>query len=984
MAAGGVPAWAAPAGSWNDEVGQTISVSGKWWAGGTAIERSKRWSGLVVEFDARHQFPGKVAKGLKLSFSEYVVDDDAEREYWFEVTTGGKKSYSVVKQEHLDLQEKEVLHRAATRLAANAQPAQGAAGGGADANEPEDADDEAEFRTPRKQPTRYKSVILPFFETVGEPTACKAVAGGISDKNIAYTMKCILPGAHKFNGGVVKQKSIQPPSGVFSPNPTSTGKMAAYLSKYFPAIYEEFVVGMSPYSRSSKGVDGEIIKKRTLRQNWMQVVKYVICAAHDIRPITFGHRKGMKAFLLELNNKFGSPAPATARKIALALVLLDKSNKELLFTRKKAECIDPCVSTTEDSWTDGKGKTHFSSLSVSLITRQYIEHRVDIHSLTANEIAGGGASVVSGKTLALVPITLVIDFSTSDATEKAGQVADGYESKLIENGLALSNVALATLDGAAVGLAAKRMLQYLIMAWKVCGPHNIARATLAGLGIGNKVSQNPAAKKSILRNRSVATFLHRSTNWTGKFMDAQVETRIAPRGRALAAAVGGVTRWGADLATLERNNVTKPAVMQVLELARAQRPAAGGAAAGGVAEAETKRENEDDLAYFELLKADAAYESSSTSDGYFEITPPGAAAIVARPPRKRTAPEPFTPADWAENAQLEAALRPLHKLTLQTEGDEPVSDMEIIYVKRAIHTLESLTLMVPRFESGMGDERKYDEIQWDACAPSVREFRRVAITELQTRFLKRTPDDASLVMMSLNPAVKIRNLLPSAQCTAAKVVFQTVWDKSAKVYFDSQPEQDVRSPNQRRVRHRQSAAEDDFMALDDSDEDTPALAVAAAAAAGARNARHSSSHEKELYEDMPHAEYKAFIIDDGIRGRRVDLTLMFADHGIRTKYPIATITFESLGCAQITEAHEERVFKFAKLTKNPLRTRLSPIMLSAFVIIRHNFPVWEKLYGIDYDRLWDLFKSIKNTTGEHSNPGGDTEEDDVDSEIEEG
>ena len=66
-------------------------------------------------------------------------------------------------------------------------------------------------------------------------------------------------------------------------------------------------------------------------------------------------------------------------------------------------------------------------------------------------------------------------------------------------------------------------------------------------------------------------------------MEAQVEKIIAPRGKALAAAVGGVTRWGADLATLERNNVTKPAVMQVLELVRAQRLAASGASDGGAA-----------------------------------------------------------------------------------------------------------------------------------------------------------------------------------------------------------------------------------------------------------------------------------------------------------------------------------------------------------------------------------------------------------------
>jgi len=60
------------------------------------------------------------------------------------------------------------------------------------------------------------------------------------------------------------------------------------------------------------------------------------------------------------------------------------------------------------------------------------------------------------------------------------------------------------------------------------------------------------------------------------------------------------------------------------------------------------------------------------------------------------------------------------------------------------------------------------------------------------------------------------------------------------------------------------------------------------------------------------------------------------------------------------------------------------MMLAAFVIIRHNFPVWRKLYGIDYDRLFEIFKTVKNNTGEHENNGATTEEDDIESDVEEG
>ena len=126
-------------------------------------------------------------------------------------------------------------------------------------------------------------------------------------------------------------------------------------------------------------------------------------------------------------------------------------------------------------------------------------------------------------------------------------------------------------------------------------------------------------------------------------------------------------------------------------------------------------------------------------------------------------------------------------------------------------------------------------------------------------------------------------------------------------------------------------------------------------------------------------DYREFIISDGVRGKRLDMFQMFANPKIRDDFKIASFLFESNGGSQITEAHEERVFKFAKLTKAPLRTRLGPVILSAFVKIRHNFPIWQRLYGIDYDRLWEIFKTNTNSTGDHENPGGpDTEEDSTD------
>ena len=105
---------------------------------------------------------------------------------------------------------------------------------------------------------------------------------------------------------------------------------------------------------------------------------------------------------------------------------------------------------------------------------------------------------------------------------------------------------------------------------------------------------------------------------------------------------------------------------------------------------------------------------------------------------------------------------PLETITLQTEGDVPIADMEIIYVRRCIRTLEKETLSVPWLDSGIGTERKFDEIRFADCFPSVQRFREICLVQLNERFTTRTPDSATLVLMVLNPAIDIRSVLGPA------------------------------------------------------------------------------------------------------------------------------------------------------------------------------------------------------------------------------
>jgi hypothetical protein len=406
--------------------------------------------------------------------------------------------------------------------------------------------------------------------------------------------------------------------------------------------------------------------------------------------------------------------------------------------------MDGFVATTEDSWTDGKAKTHFSSLSVHLMLRVVEKLDADVHSLSEAQLTSGNVSTLSGEVLKLKAVSLVIDFSVSSATDKACDVADGYSRKLAQVGIAVSNVSNATLDGAAVGVAAKRLLMLELESYRVCGPHHTARAVLRALGVGSKTSLNEEGKLIVLRNRKMGTYFHCSTANTALLMQKQRELGVS-EGKELCAAVGDVSRWGADLFNVERNNVLEGAINRVLEQRRTEatrrrrqtpespiiasaivvtqpeRPRRAAASAALLRLEEQRREEEIAAAAeasegYVLDSSDCSSSSNVVDD-----------AAERRTVRERKVPRPLTEPEWDANSQMEGALRLLQRLTLQTEGDVPVADMELTYVIRCVKKLEQETVRVPRRKTGSGSSRMYDEVLWADCAEAVQVFREVVV-----------------------------------------------------------------------------------------------------------------------------------------------------------------------------------------------------------------------------------------------------------------
>ena len=102
-------------------------------------------------------------------------------------------------------------------------------------------------------------------------------------------------------------------------------------------------------------MDGEAVKKYTLREKWKACVLYVLACATDLRPFRMGLSPRMRKFLEMLDPAFDAPCRSTCNRIAIALQRYNEETQEEFFNPLSGERMPGFVATTEGSWSDGKG-----------------------------------------------------------------------------------------------------------------------------------------------------------------------------------------------------------------------------------------------------------------------------------------------------------------------------------------------------------------------------------------------------------------------------------------------------------------------------------------------------------------------------------------------------------------------------------------------------------------------------------------------------
>jgi hypothetical protein len=192
--------------------------------------------------------------------------------------------------------------------------------------------------------------------------------------------------------------------------------------------------------------------------------------------------------------------------------------------------------------------------------------------------------------------------------------------------------------------------------------------------------------------------------------------------------------------------------------------------------------------------------------GSEEEAPVAAEATFEQPVSRSKIPECFTAQEWAANRQMEGALRPAQRLTLQLEGDMPLGDMACVYIRRCLGNYDGDYIKVPRKDAGAGSSRKFDKMLWTECAEPVRTFRDVFVGELNRRFMNKTPCVTLLALMTLNPLVNVDKILPEAQRRAATVAFDTTWAEASARHLELNPPTAI-SPTKAKKRRKKAGAD---------------------------------------------------------------------------------------------------------------------------------------------------------------------------------
>ena len=318
---------------------------------------------------------------------------------------------------------------------------------------------------------------------------------------------------------------------------------------------------------------------------------------------------------------------------------------------------------------------------------------------------------------------------------------------------------------------------------------------------------------------------------------------------------------------------------------------------------------------------------------------------------------------WHLMRMAEGVLQPAEEVSTKLEHEgkkKPYMTRERCFMlkKSLVRRYKADSFAVPPEGDVRGADRLKNSLPKPyARAPlEIRQFRNVMVKELEDRSFSKVKDESTFMCFKLNPTMlkKMSKWLSESEIEQADAVFDRHFNRvanmlEAKLGSSSGPSRgSAPSP----VRAEQGAAkrakvtrsvEDDMDACsgddddDDDDEgdeeDVPSI---------------SRALELERFKQIGKRDIARATDKSG----KFDVLLFWTLN--KDTFPIMYILALVFYGTLCTEANCERIFKFSGMTLSPLRTRLGPLILQAFVFVAHN----EEFFSITDDELYEQYQAL--------------------------
>jgi hypothetical protein len=457
---------------------------------------------------------------------------------------------------------------------------------------------------------------------------------------------------------------------------------------------------------------------RSFKESLTSHIRFVEMCFLDWEVFHKARSAALLEFVRSLNESAGLPHRATCIKILGVITTLVKEKLSAVISKHASRWGAPHSGCQSDIWSEKSCRESFFCARLSMM-------------LEPSLVFSSPSDIMAHRDT-LIDVSPMVCFAAFSNTKHSGQViADIKTEALARFGLdARVDISLYTEDGASNNKSSARLMK---VPFRVCFPHNLARAVLFSTGMTGTPCRNPLLKDAIEEMSKMAAAPHRSVKVTKQLQEAQLANGTSSS-RVLTTSSMNATRWTGLYRMTNKN----------CRLKRELRIALTGSETGDTAEEPADGDEH-------VVSDDSDPDEDEVLDSSDDDLPQVQANIAANK-EFPLAHRLMDSNGFKNNALLESVLTQANEVCLLVQKHEGMG-LSLGYQMAGI-LYDMATAPKVDIVSGTSADGTWRPVAALSLPLMFRTQRTIFAEELSDRFhVKSTPDKLTLIALMMDPSV---------------------------------------------------------------------------------------------------------------------------------------------------------------------------------------------------------------------------------------